>query len=315
MLIKFLPKVKSPALKIIKDLDKRLTNRYAVTTMRGNPEMTGLLADSLLFRNRLTRCIIAWSPEDWPSKVETDNFLLDFERLAWAGIEPVDYHWTAIRHRKENGATDIHIFIANVNLKTGKALNIAPPGSQYAFRLLQELYNTYYNWASPGDPELARNAQPGHERLYDTFRKRKGLKPKEGPRTRIGKYLDRLESENLLNTREDVIEALEAFGTILRTGKEYIAIDHHGTDRRLRLKGRVFHKNYSNRPKGRKENSGESNSIKFEGIKMKLDKAYEKRFTYHQTRHGPDDNPDILPWIFPETWEIESPTQNRGLTL
>ena len=315
MLIKFLPKVKSPARKIIQDLDKRLTDRYAVTTMRGDPEMTGLLADSLLFRNRLTRCIIAWAPKDRPTKNETENFLLDFERLAWAGIEPVDYHWTAIRHIKENGATDIHIFIANLNLRTGKALNIAPPGSQYTFRLLQELYNTYYNWASPEDPDLAWNTQPGRERLYDTYRKRKGLQPKDGPRTQIGKCLNKLERANLLYTRKDVIRALEMFGTILETGKEYIAIEHHGTNRILRLKGRLFHETYTNKSEEQKQRPDNTNSSKFQLIKEQLDKAYEKRFKYNQCRHGPDDDPEILPWIFPETWEIESSRQNTILVL
>ena len=50
----------------------------------------------------------------------------------------------------------------NVDLETGKSLNIAPPGWQKTFGPLRDAFNHEHGWSRPDDPARARAQQPGH---------------------------------------------------------------------------------------------------------------------------------------------------------
>ncbi|MFX9004234.1 MobA family protein, partial [Acinetobacter baumannii] len=60
----------------------------------------------------------------------------------------------------------IHILVPRLELRSGKAMNIAPPGLfQKHFHTLQDKLNSEYGWADPKDPDRARFTKKGYE-LY-----------------------------------------------------------------------------------------------------------------------------------------------------
>ena len=86
------------------------------------------LADTLEFEHRYTSGVIAWAPDDHPTDEQIEAVLDEFEKTAWAGLQPDRYAWAAVLHRERGGGAHVHVLAARCDLETGRSLNIAPPG-------------------------------------------------------------------------------------------------------------------------------------------------------------------------------------------
>ena len=112
--------------------------RASVEVLVGDPHEVEALADSLDFKHQRTSALIAWAPEDNPTDGQIREVLEEFEKTAWSGLEADRYAWSAVQHRDDKGGVHIHVLTARVELKTGKSLNIAPPGWERTFGALRE---------------------------------------------------------------------------------------------------------------------------------------------------------------------------------
>ena len=132
MLVNFLPHGKGSANAtaeyLVGERDAEGREREGVEVLRGNPDMVAAVADSLDFERRYRSAVIAWAPEDQPTDKQIEAVLDEFEKTAWAGLEPDRYAWTAVLHRERVGGVHAHILAAQCDLQTGRSLNIAPPG-------------------------------------------------------------------------------------------------------------------------------------------------------------------------------------------
>ena len=152
-----------------------------VAVLRGDPDVVAAIADSLEFEHKYTSGVIAWSPDDRPTGDQIEAVLDEFEKTAWAGLEPDRYTWTAVEHRERGGGVHVHIFAARCDLETGRSLNIAPPGWRQTFDPLRDAFNHEHGWSRPDDPERARVQQPGHRAYIKASQLRAGLEH-EDPR-------------------------------------------------------------------------------------------------------------------------------------
>ena len=145
MLVKFLPHGKGSARAavdyLVGERDTEGHRREGIEVLRGNPDMVAAVADSLDFERRYTSAVIAWAPEDRPTGEQVEAVLDEFEKTAWAGLEPDRYAWTAVLHRERGGGVHAHLLAAQCNLETGRSLNIAPPGWQRTFAPLRDAFN------------------------------------------------------------------------------------------------------------------------------------------------------------------------------
>ncbi|WP_045126919.1 hypothetical protein [Acinetobacter nosocomialis] len=138
--------------------------RPHVEVFCGDPHLFAKIADSSPFKHKYTSAVIAFAEEDRPTDVEIKDVLKQFEALAFSGLEPDQYHMTAVLHKELNGSKHVHILVPRLELRSGKAMNIAPPGNfQKHFHTLQDKLNFEYGWADPNDPERARFTKKGHE--------------------------------------------------------------------------------------------------------------------------------------------------------
>lgn len=112
--------------------------------------------------HRYTSGVIAFHQDDEPTDAEVSQLLDDFEAAAFAGLDGDQYTWAAVEHVHE-GVRHIHIVAPRIELTSGKAMNIAPPGWQSLFDPLRDKWNAERGWRSPADPELARDLQPGQQ--------------------------------------------------------------------------------------------------------------------------------------------------------
>ena len=193
------------------ETDHKGRERTGVTVLRGDPQLVGQVIDSLDFKHRRTSAVIAWAPEDKPTNEQINDVLDSFERLAWSGLEPDRYVWSAVRHDEPKDGVHIHILAARVDLDTGMSLNIAPPGWKYDFYPWRNYHNFKHDWARPDDPARARDLQRGHGHLADADKIKSGLKTADNPKEELTNYLVFQIDAGIVSNRADVLTALGQF--------------------------------------------------------------------------------------------------------
>ena len=142
MLIKFLRHGTGSAVEaaeyLLGDRDYLGTEREEIEVLRGDPHEVAAVADSLEFEHRYKSGVIAWAEEDEPTRAQIERTLEEFEKTAWAGMEPDQYAWSAVLHREKGGGAHVHVLAANCELEHGRAHNIAAPGWQRLYDPLRD---------------------------------------------------------------------------------------------------------------------------------------------------------------------------------
>ena len=226
---------------LVGERDAEGHRREGVEVLRGNPDMVAAVADSLEFERRYTSVVIAWAPDDRPTDEQVEAVLDEFEKTAWAGFEPDRYAWTAVLHRERGGGVHAHVLAAQCDLETGRSLNIAPPGWQRTFDPLRDAFNHEHGWSRPDDPARARAQQPGHRAYIEASKLRAGLEHEADPRALIRDYLVQRVEHGAVQSRADVVSALEEVGLeVPRQGKNYLTARDPDSGKRWRLRGALY---------------------------------------------------------------------------
>jgi hypothetical protein len=249
MHIKFLNHGKGSAARaaayLLDDKDHQNLDRSDVSVLRGDPYQFAAIADSLPFAQRYTSAVIAWHPDDQPNVQDIEHTLAEFERVAFAGLEPDQYHLLAVQHDEPDGAKHLHILVPRVDLHSGKSMNIAPPGWKNTFDPLRDALNNENGWARPDDLHRQRIYQPQHSAYKDAATVRAGLQVEPDPKALIAAYLVQRVNAGQINDRAGVIASLAELGDITRQGKDYISIKPEGFDKAIRLKGALYDKEFN----------------------------------------------------------------------
>ena len=174
MYIKFLAHGKGDPAKaasyLIDEVDHLNRPRADVQVLRGDPQTFTAIAESIENEWIYTSGVIAWSKDDVPTNEEIDQVLEAFEKHAFAGLQPHQYHFTAVLHEEDDGSKHVHFLVPRIELDTGKALNIAPPGHEKYYDPLRDYFNYEKGWSRPDDPTLQRDTQtPDHVHYQDKF--------------------------------------------------------------------------------------------------------------------------------------------------
>ncbi|MDP2582411.1 relaxase/mobilization nuclease domain-containing protein [Shimia thalassica] len=213
--------------------------------LHGNLDHTRDLIDASPNKWSYTAGVISFAQGDDPSPDAQQEAIELFEALAFAGLDRDQYDCLWVRHTHE-GNVELHFCAPRVELSTGKALNIAPPGHESAFSSLRDLMNKAHNWADPLEPERTREVRAtieaptraqGREALHDWI-------------------LDQI-SVGIITDRASMIDALADAGfEIPRTSKNYITAKDPDTGERWRLKGEIFYDDWQAEPPRREIERG-----------------------------------------------------------
>jgi hypothetical protein len=255
-------------------LDYKGEERNQIEVMRGNPESTTELADSLDFKHKYSSAVIAWHKDDNPSKEQMNEVLDEYEKLAFAGLNNDQYSYYAIRHDEH-----IHIITARVELEHGKSFNVAPPNSHKHFGLIDEKMNMKYDWKSPREHTNQLN--------IDNLHNAKNKEAKEFLHGHITEQIER----GKVNDRQDLIRELEKFGEITRQGKDYVSLKLKDAEKAIRLKGEIYGQEFRN-IKGRDtEARGPTDRERQDrGAKAReeLERVIHSRAEYNEQRYNKD---------------------------
>jgi hypothetical protein len=247
MLIKPFPHGKGEGKKPVYYLvrqDYQGRKEHPPVVLRGDPEMTKALIDSIDREWKYTAGVCAWGPEDSIAP-EKENELMDrFEAVAFAGMAPDQYNILWVRH-SHAGHHELHFVIPRMELSTGKAFNAFPPGWERDFAPLRDLENIRNGWSRPDDPERARLFTPSNADITEARLTRWGRNPnkaeKEKAREAINAYIKARVENGTVRDRADVVTALREAGLdINREGKDYITVMDPESREKIRLKGGVY---------------------------------------------------------------------------
>lgn len=307
--------------------------------LRGNPLLVADVAAGLTTVHRYTSGVISWAREDEPSDDEIGAVVDDFERTAFAGLEADQYSWCVVQHTDDDGGKHVHVLAARVELSSGKALNIAPPGWERTFDPLRDHWNRAKGWARPDDPLRARPSQPGPMRLASSAAVRQhaaisreaaalgihasdltdSLAVEPDPKRCITDWLTQQILAGDINNREDLINTLSTIGPVTRVGQDYVSVHPEGHPRPMRLKGAIFGTDFDAAavrekvatPADLHLTRGTPDSQAAELERQKLEAAIARRAAYNRKRYphpAPTGKPRLVP--VPEVQE-RLPTFNE----
>lgn len=219
--------------------------RASVEVLRGNVEQFAHVASSLKTVHRYSSGVISWAPDDKPTPEEIQQTIDDFEKAAFAGLDPSRYCWAVVQHVEDDGSVHLHILVARVDLKTGKALNVAPPGWRHTFDHLRDALNYQHGWARPDDPARARILQPGHRALVDAAALRAGFKTPSDFKQEITNWLVERITAGTISDRDGIVASLSEWGEINRIGKDYVSLRIPELEKPLRFKGAIYGQDFA----------------------------------------------------------------------
>ncbi len=263
--------------------------------LRGDPEITANLIDSLDFQHKYTSGVLSFAPEDAPTAAQIEGIMDSFEEYAFAGLEPDRYNILWVKHSHTGSErVELHFVIPKVELTTGKQLNIAPPGWPNYFSCWRDLWNYQQGWARPDDPARARLYHPGREAFQEAQNRRSGQSDRQTTKQLIGEYLRGEIEAGKITNRAEIIASLKEVGLeITRAGDNYITVIDQETNQRMRLKGGIYEKTWRPRPENTAENRREPERdriAKAAAIRIaqeRISTNFSKRAEQFQERYPP----------------------------
>ena len=213
MLIKiFKNKGKGSAKASIDYLLDKDRNRELATVLKGNPELSLELAQSLAFSNKYTVGCLSFEEADLPKKSKLE-LMEKFEEMVFAGLTSEQFNISWIEHR-DKGRLELNFFIPNVELTTGKRYQ-----------------NYQYQLSDPHDPTKRQLCK------FEFSADMQQSKIKENLTALIADGI----TQQHISSREDIIELLKQSGfKIERTTEKSISISHPALKKNIRLSGAIY---------------------------------------------------------------------------
>ncbi|MEO9782646.1 MAG: relaxase/mobilization nuclease domain-containing protein [Sedimentitalea sp.] len=202
--------------------------------LHGNPDQTRDLIDASANKWSYTAGVVSFADNDQPSEDAQQEAIELFEALAFAGLEADQYDCLWVRHVHE-GNVELHFCTPRLELATGKALNIAPPGHEAAFSTLRDVLNKTHGWADPMEPDLAR----------DFKLVRESAERAEARQVIVFALYDQIDA-GLITDRASMIAFFEDTGfEVTRQATKSISVRDPEFSKPFKLEGVLTHENWS----------------------------------------------------------------------
>lgn len=209
-------------------------NREGARVLRGDPELSQSIAESLEFKNAYTVGCLSFE-EPNISEAAKGEIMDKFEKTIFAGMNEDQYNLTWIEHT-DKGRLELNFFIPNVELKTQKRLQ---PYYDKADRPLvdnfKKVVNQDYGLTSPDAPEKRQLTKIN----LNTPRSVKELK--EG----INSIVSERVSKGEIKSQEELAELFNEAGLeVSRITKKSISIKNPDGGRNVRFDGELYGKEF-----------------------------------------------------------------------
>lgn len=229
---------------LLADKDAKGDLRPEIQTLRGDAKTFVAIAESLDFDYRYSSAVIAWSKDDNPTDAQIQETLDQFEKHAFADLDPTRYHMNAVLHVAQDGSKHVHILVPRVDLATGKSLNIAPPGHNQYFDKLRDYLNEKYSWSKPDDLAILKaDVQlPHHTHSQRAAAVEINFSGKTKPEKKelLNKIIAQRINAGVIQDRTDVVQTLLEYGIITRNIKDTVSVKLHGDNTAIKMSGEFY---------------------------------------------------------------------------
>ena len=304
MHIKFLDHGKgSPAKASAYLLDKldHLGNvRAGIEVLKGDATTFNAICDSSPHLWKYTSGVIAWSKDDAPTDEQIKEVLDDFEKHAFSGLDPSQYHLFAVLHIDDDGSKHIHVLAPRLDIQSGKSLNIAPPGHEKHFDSLRDYFNTKYQWSRPDDLLLMQTTQePNHIAKLNAQAKKilneqdlTNLTKSQFCKV-IDNYVKTLLKTQTVKNRAEIVSCIEQLEGVASVRAQQTVTVTLNNGKKHRLSGDFYHEQfeiglYSERLRAEAESRPTANELAqaIRDAQRIRDDYRAKRGAYHSKQHA-----------------------------
>ena len=304
MHIKFLDHGKgSPAKASAYLLDKldHLGNvRAGIEVLKGDATTFNAICDSSPHLWKYTSGVIAWSKDDAPTDEQIKEVLDDFEKHAFSGLDPSQYHLFAVLHIDDDGSKHIHVLAPRLDIQSGKSLNIAPPGHEKHFDSLRDYFNTKYQWSRPDDLLLMQTTQePNHIAKLNAQAKKilneqdlTNLTKSQFCKV-IDNYVKTLLKTQTVKNRAEIVSCIEQLEGVASVRAQQTVTVTLNNGKKHRLSGDFYHEQfeiglYSERLRAEAESRPTANELAqaIRDAQSIRDDYRAKRGAYHSKQHA-----------------------------
>ena len=286
---------------VLDELDHLGNVRAGVEVLRGDATTFNAVCDASPHLWKYTSGVIAWSKEDDPTNEQIQEVLNDFEKHAFAGLDPSQYHLFAVLHTDDDGSKHIHVLAPRLDIQSGKSLNIAPPGHEKHFDSLRDYFNTKYQWSRPDDLLLMHTTQePNYIAKLNAQAKNiltsqdiETLTKKQFCKT-VDNYVQTLLKTQIAENRADIVKCIEQVKGVelVKQSKTFLTVTLTN-GKKHRLKGDFYNEQfeiglYSERLRAEAESRPTANELAqaIRDAQSIRDDYRAKRGAYHSKQHA-----------------------------
>jgi hypothetical protein len=258
----------------------------------GDPVMVAYIANQTHRAHKYACGCLSFRDGERPTPAAQKEIMRDFERTFLPGLQNGRHYAIAWVAHEDKGNLELNYLLATTELTTGKQLNPFPPGKvQHEFNdaWVQNTNHVLGYAQVVADPlKIARSSfetkvLPLKDVASEICQQAANHKQ---VRNELQALFGAAIVSGEINSRADVVGALEDLGTVTRTGKDYLSFVPHGEQRAIRLKGPIFHED-ADYQQLRTEASGrqqaqELTEHQFASNSAKLDRFKQSRAEHFQ---------------------------------
>lgn len=203
----------------------------------GDPSTTVDLINMVQRKYKYTSGVLAFKADENPTEKEQKEIINAFRKSFMPGLDTDNFNDLWVAHR-DKGKLELHFIVVREELKTGKDLNISPPGKRKTehFNSFVRVVNQRMGWDQVScDPlKVALTA-------FDLKVHNKEAKTSKVIKNYLSEKLHRNILDGKVQDRAQLIDYLKQHKIeITRIGKDYLSIKMHNDQRARRLKGPMF---------------------------------------------------------------------------
>ncbi|WP_430227753.1 relaxase/mobilization nuclease domain-containing protein [Paraburkholderia tropica] len=229
----------SPVNYLLSDKDHTGTKRSVKPEVfRGDPNVTRKLINSIENEQKYTSGVLAFRANEQPTREQLHEICDQFEHYMFGGLDKNRINVLWVLHY-DKGRPEAHFLVPKQDLKTGKQLNISPPGekNQLYWRLWGAMINDTYGWEqiTPQRKYDIKCSEYKSETNLAIFKRKMGSAVQSYYSS--GQFKDRSDLVNWLS--ENQFE-------ITKIGEDFITIKYN--EKSVRLYGEVYKQNPDIKP-------------------------------------------------------------------
>lgn len=262
-------------------------DRNGARLLRGHPDRTAMLIDSLEFRQKYVSGVLSFEEPDITE--DHKQQIMDSFQQALLPDMSERTNWLWVEHKDKN-RLELNFVIPTVDLETGK--RVQPYYHRADLNRVdawKSLTNDVYRFTDPNDPAKAQTLTLKTNESAD----RKSFK------AAIDDYTSQLFASGQINNRDELISAVEQHGlTATRKTKSSVTFTHSENGQKFRMKGAFYGEHFRSREAIQSSDRGrdrEAESVREERIsanRERLTRAVAIKRESLRKRYGTTQQPD-----------------------